>query len=129
MIAVDSTVWIDHFNGRDTAEVRRLHDLIGDFEIFVGDLVLCEVLQGFRDERDADRAREALEAFRLVEMVGIEHARATAANYRLLRRKGVTVRKTIDMLIATWCIEMGFALLHADRDYDVIAIHLPLRLA
>ena len=126
MIVVDSTVWIDFFNGMATDGVQRLRLLIGRRVILVGDLILCEVLQGFRDERDAMTAERALGAFAFASMGGRDVARKAAENYRVLRRQGITVRKTIDMLIGTFCIENGHALLHADRDYEPLAQHLGL---
>lgn len=126
MIVVDSSVWIDFFNGVTTAPVRRLRDVLGADLILVGDLILCEVLQGFRDERDAATARAAFAAFDTAAMVGPAVALDAAAHYRGLRRKGITVRKTIDLLIATFCIRHRHALLHDNRDFDPMAEHLGL---
>lgn len=126
MIVVDSTVWIDFFNGVATEQVHRLRGLLGRREILVGDLILCEVLQGFRSERDAATARRALSAFDFAPIVGRDVALRAAANYRVLRRRGITVRKTIDLLIGTFCIEGGHRLLHADRDFAPMAEHLGL---
>lgn len=127
MIVVDSTVWIDFFNGVPTEQVRRMRGLLGQQEILVGDLILCEVLQGFRSEPDAAAARRALAAFDFAPMVGRELAARAAQNYRELRRRGITVRKTIDLLIGTFCIERGHRLLHADRDFAPMSQHLGLQ--
>ena len=127
MIVVDSMVWIDFFNGVPTGQVRRLRGLLGQQEILVGDLILCEVLQGFRSERDAVAARRALAAFDFAPMVGRELAARAAQNYRELRRQGITIRKTIDLLIGTFCIERGHRLLHADRDFAPMSQHLGLQ--
>lgn len=129
MIVVDSSVWIDFFNGFDTAEVGRLRSYLGQSEIIIGDLILCEVLQGFDTEREVAQARHALRDVRIVAMVGPRIALKSAENYRTLRRRGVTVRKTIDLIIATYCIENGHALLHADRDFAPLTEHLGLIVA
>ena len=127
MIVVDSSVWIDYFRGVDTRETMLLHGLLGVEPVVIGDLVLAEVLQGFRRERDLRRAEAALQTLIFRPMVGRAIAVASARNYRALRAVGVTVRKTIDVLIATFCIENGHALLHADRDFDPLERHLGLR--
>ena len=129
MILVDSSVWIDYFRGSDTRQSAFLARQIdaGGVEIASGDLMVAEVLQGFRSER---QAREAAAAFDLIETVDIGWralAIKSARNYRLLRARGVTVRSTIDCLIATFCIERRIPLLHDDRDYDPFARHLGLR--
>lgn len=126
MIVVDSTVWIDFFNGVGSDQVRRLRNLLGQQEILVGDLILCEVLQGFGSERDAAAAGEALSTFDSAPMVGLDVALKAAENYRALRRRGITIRKTIDLLIGTFCIETGHRLLHADRDFEPMSEHLGL---
>ena len=127
MIVVDSSVWIDYFKGLDTRETMLLHGLLGVEPVVIGDLVLTEVLQGFRRERDLHRAEAALRTLIFQPMVGRGVAAASARNYRALRAGGVTVRKTIDVLIATFCMENGHSLLHADRDFDPMARHLGLR--
>jgi predicted nucleic acid-binding protein len=118
VIIVDSTVWIDHFNGIATREVQLLHACLGQRELGIGDLILCEVLQGFREDREFLLARRALLSFPVFDVVGPGLAERAARNYRLLRKRGVTIRKTIDVLIATFVIERGFALLHRDSDFD-----------
>jgi hypothetical protein len=117
MLLVDSTVWIDYFNGLSTNETQYLDSALGNQEILVGDLIIAEVLQGFRDDHDFELARDAFNTFRVVSLVNQELALQSALNDRLLRKKGVTVRKTIDSLIATFCIENTLSLLHNDTDY------------
>jgi predicted nucleic acid-binding protein len=126
VIVVDTSVWIDFLNGKDPAHVRRLRATLGVEEIAVGDLMLCEVLQGVDSERDARDVEALLRRFPIVPMAGDSIAVAAARNYRILRRLGVTVRKTIDLLIGTWCIENRIALLHNDRDFRPMAHHLGL---
>ena len=126
MIVVDTSVWIDYFNGAATRETALLDALLGVEPIVIGDLILAEVLQGFASERDERKARAALDRLLFQSMVGRDVALASARNYRALRARGVTVRKTIDMLIATFCLENGHRLLHTDRDFIPIAEHLGL---
>ena len=126
MIVVDSSVWIDYFNGLETRETALLDDLLGVEPVVTGDLILAEVLQGFRTERDARRALAALETLIFEPMVGRDIALTSANNYRRLRARGITVRKTIDMLIATFCMENKHILLHSDQDFDSIKKHLGL---
>jgi len=127
VIVVDSTVWIDFFRGSATRETTVLRSLMGLGVVLVGDLVLAEVLQGFPDERQAQAGRQTLERFTVKAMVGHDLAVAAALNYRRLRAQGVTVRRTIDLLIGTFCIERGHALLHHDRDFDPMADRLGLQ--
>ncbi len=129
MILVDSSVWIDFFRGKPTPQVERLDELLAQERIVVGDLVMTEVLQGFRTERDFNQARKTLETFDFVELGGFEVALQAAKNFRALQALGYTTRKTIDTLIATKCIEAGYSLLHADRDFDPFELHLGLRVA
>jgi predicted nucleic acid-binding protein len=124
---VDSSVWIDYFNGTITAQTEILDSLLGREPLAIGDLNLTEVLQGFDDERDFNRAKKMLTSLDVVELGGREIAVQAARNFRALRRLGVTVRKTIDTVIATRCIESGFELLYSDRDFDPFAKHLGLR--
>ncbi len=127
MILVDSSVWIDYFNGVKTRQTDRLDELLGSDLLLTGDIILVEVLQGFRNDRDFRRAKRALDGLEFRAMLGRDIALKSAANYRALRAQGVTLRKTIDTLIATFCIENGHELLHADRDFDPIEEHLGLR--
>ena len=127
MLIVDSTVWIDYFNGLENPQTDYLDQIVDRTPILVGDLILAEVLQGFRDDSDFEEARRALSKYIQVEMVNPELALQSARNYRLLRRKGITVRKTIDSLIATYCIENEHDLLHHDNDFDGYEKYLKLR--
>ena len=127
MILVDSSVWIDYFRGKVTPQTEKLDSLLGQQPLAIGDLILTEVLQGFDDERDFNGARKLLTSLMVVELGGQEIAVQAAKNFRALRRLGVTVRKTIDTVIATRCIEDRYDLLHADRDFDPFAKHLGLR--
>ncbi|MEO8662546.1 MAG: PIN domain nuclease [Bryobacteraceae bacterium] len=127
MILVDSSVWIDYFRGTITAQTEKLDQLLGREPLAVGDLILTEVLQGFESERDFASARKILTSLTVVELGGTEIAIKAAINFRALRQLGVTVRKTIDTMIATWCIASGFQLLHDDRDFDAFVKHLGLK--
>lgn len=129
MILVDSSVWIDFFRGTATAQVERLDHLLGNQLLAVGDLILAEVLQGFTSERDFNQARRLLLALDVVDIGGVEIGIAAARNFRLLRSRGIRVRKTIDTLIATRCIESNIRLLYSDRDFDPFVEHLGLRSA
>ncbi len=126
MIVVDSSVWIDFLSGRDLAHVRHLRAIFGVEEIAVGDLMLCEVLQGVADERRAREVESILRRFAIVTMAGDAIAVTAARNFRYLRSVGITVRKTIDLLIGTWCIENRTPLLHNDSDFRPMARHLGL---
>ncbi|MBK4738971.1 type II toxin-antitoxin system VapC family toxin [Noviherbaspirillum pedocola] len=129
MILVDSSVWIDYFRGVNTPQAEKLDFLLGRQLLAIGDLILAEVLQGFDSEREFNAARSLLASFELVQLGGQNIAIQAARNFRTLRSKGVTIRKTIDTLIATYCIENGFSLLHNDRDFEPFARHLGLRCA
>lgn len=127
MIVIDSSVWINYFNGRATAETDLLNRLLGTEDLLIGDLILAEVLQGFRSDLDSHRALRHFAALEFRPIAGREIAIAAARNFRTLRAKGVTVRKTIDAIIATFCIVEGHELLHCDRDFDPFERHLGLR--
>jgi predicted nucleic acid-binding protein len=127
LILVDSSVWIDYFRGSATAQTGKLDRLLGSEPLAIGDLILTEVLQGFADERDFNAARKLLTELTVVELGGQEVAIQAARNFRALRKFGVTIRKTIDTVIATRCIESGYDLLHDDRDFDPFVKHLGLR--
>ena len=127
MIVVDSTVWIDYFNGLVTPETDYLDEILSEQPILVGDIVLAEVLQGFRRDEDFEAARQALTSFRQVALLSPTLALQSARNYRHLRRLGITVRKTIDCFIATYCIEEEHDLLHSDQDFIPFEEHLGLR--
>lgn len=127
MILVDSSVWIGYFNGITTAPTEKLDQLLGHEQLGVGDLILTEVLQGFADEREFSAARAVLTRFNVVELGGRQIAIQAARNFRALRGLGITVRGTIDTLIATRCIESGYELLYDHRDFDPFVKHLGLR--
>ena len=127
MILVDSSVWIDYFKGAITAQTEKLDTLLGHEPLAIGDLNLTEVLQGFSDEREFDEARKMLTSLTVVELGGQKIAIQAARNFRTLRNRGVAVRKTIDTVIATRCIESGYDLLHSDKDFEPFVEHLGLR--
>jgi predicted nucleic acid-binding protein len=129
MIVVDSSVWIAHLRDSDTLEVRKLRALDDPDQILIGDLILLEVLQGARDERAAGLVEQQMRQFVIATMLTPELAPRVARNYRFLRDRGVTPRKTIDMIIGTFCIEGGHQLLHTDRDFAPLVDHLGLRTA
>jgi predicted nucleic acid-binding protein len=129
LILVDSSVWIDYFNGAATRQTNKLDGLLGREPLAIGDLILAEVLQGFEDDRDFAMARRLLLSLTVVPLGGEDIAIAAAENFRALRKLGVTVRKTIDTIIATRCIKSGYELLHCDRDFEPFARHLGLRVA
>jgi hypothetical protein len=126
LIVVDSSVWIDFLNGRRLAHVAALQSALGQQEILIGDLMLCEILQGVGGEREAEQIEALLRGFAVVPMVGEAIAVAAARNFRLLRGRGITIRKTIDLLIGTWCIENRRPLLHHDGGFRPMARHLGL---
>lgn len=126
MILVDSSVWVDYFNGVRSSETDFLDAKLGVEPVTIGDLILTEVLQGFRSDSDYRTARELLLGLTVLELLGQELAIKAADNYRTLRRRGITVRKTTDCIIATFCIERGLPLLYADRDFDPFVKNLGL---
>ena len=129
MILVDSSVWIDYFRGNATAQAEQLDKLLGAEPLAIVDLILVEVLQGFFGDRNFNQAKKLLTALVVVDLGGETIALRAAANFRKLRALGVTVRKTIDTVIATRCIESGLTLLYSDRDFDPFVQHLGLRSA
>ncbi len=129
MILVDSSVWIDYFRGVDTLETDRLDALLQTDVLATGDLMLAEVLQGLRSEADFEKARAVLTSLEIVELGGKDVGIQAARHYRKLREKGVTVRKTIDTIIATRCIADGHSLLFSDRDFEPFVKHLGLKSA
>ena len=129
MILVDSSVWIDYFRGLPTPQADYLDGLLGVEAVCIGDLILTEVLQGFVQDRDFDRAKALLASLDIVELGGRDVAVQAATYFRRLRRLGITVRKTIDTVIATRCIRDGLTLLYNDRDFDPFVRHLGLRAA
>ena len=129
MILVDSSVWIDYFRGIPSSQTDRLHALLGNEPLATGDLVLAEVLRGFGSAQDFNQGKKLLTSLPIIELVGGNIAIQAANNFRTLRSLGVTVRKTIDTLIATSCIEKGLALLYSDKDFDPFVEHLGLQSA
>lgn len=129
MIVVDSSVWIDFFRGLVTPQTERLDSLLSTEPIAVGDLILAEVLQGFSNEKDFNQARRLMTSLDVITVGGQDIALQAARNYRVLRVQGVTIRKTIDTMIATRCIEDDLPLLYSDRDFDPFVEHLGLRSA
>jgi predicted nucleic acid-binding protein len=129
LILVDSSVWIEYFKGTITTQTEMLDGLLDQQPLAIGDLILTEVLQGFNRDRDFNHARKMLTSLMVVELGGQEIAIQAAKNFRALRKLGVTVRKTINTVIATRCIESGYELLHNDRDFDPFAEYLGLRVA
>lgn len=126
MIVVDSSVWIDFLRHTATAQVDQLIALLDEEELLLGDLVLCEVLRGARSEGEAIRIKERLGVLPVVAMVGRDVAEQAALHHRLLRRRGITVRNTVDLLIGTFCIVNRYRLLHSDRDFLPMVEHLGL---
>lgn len=129
MILVDSSVWIDYFRGASTPQVERLDSLLGRELVAIGDLMLIEVLQGFSSDREFNQAKRLMTSLDVVQIGGQEIAIKAARNFRALRTLGITVRKTIDTLIATRCIEARYCLLFSDRDFDPFVEHLGLKSA
>jgi predicted nucleic acid-binding protein len=129
VILVDTSVWIDYFRGTDTGPTALLDSLLGRTPLLVGDLIAAEVLQGIREEGEFRRVRCVLAGFERIDLCTYDLAVKAAQNFRLLRAKGFTVRKTIDTLIATRCLENGLTLLHSDRDFEPFVRELGLRVA
>lgn len=127
MILVDSSVLIDYFNGVKNLQTDKLHDLLGREVVVIGDYILVEVLQGFQRNKDYNEAKSVLKVFPCLELCGIEIAEKSAENFRNLRKKGITIRKTIDVIIATFCIENKVSLLHKDNDFLPFQKHLGLK--
>jgi len=126
MILIDSSVWIDFFNGKTTPQVDWLDQALGKESIVLGDLILAEVLQGFRLEKDFRTARNLMLRFPVMTLLGQRLALKSAENYRFLRAKGVTLRKTNNVIIGTFCIDHKIPLLHDDRDFKPLEKHLKL---
>jgi predicted nucleic acid-binding protein len=129
VILVDSNVWIDYFRGTQNSQTDRLDALLGNQPVATGDLVLAEVLRGFGSVQDFNQGKRLLTSLPIIGLVGGDIAVQAAKNFRILRSRGITVRKTIDTLIATSCIEKGLTLLYSDKDFDPFVEHLGLRTA
>ncbi|MFT6578447.1 MAG: putative nucleic acid-binding protein [Zhongshania sp.] len=126
MILVDSSVWIDYFSGLDSPEADKLDNILGIRPVAIGDLILTEVLQGFRHDKDYKAAREVFEDITIFDMLGEKMAIKSAENFRALRKKGITVRKTADVIIATFCIDQKLPLLFSDKGFKPFVKHLGL---
>lgn len=127
MILVDSSVWIDYFNGQATPETNKLDALLGVEPLGIGDLILTEVLRGFRSDADYQTAKKLMMTLSIFDMLGTDLAIHSADNFRALRKRGITVRKTADVIIATYCIEYNHSLLFADKDFLPFVSHLGLK--
>jgi predicted nucleic acid-binding protein len=127
VIVVDSSVWIDYFNNKRSAQVETLDKLLSEEILIVGDIILVEVLQGFRKDRDFREARKIMEQCVVVPMLGAEVAIKAAENYRKLRKSGLTVRGTVDVIIATFCVCNNLRLLYSDKDFNVIKKSIGLK--
>ena len=127
MILVDSSVWIDYFNGISTWQTDALDNCLSNVPVVIGDLILTEVLQGFRSDKDFDTAKSLLNDLPFRQIGGYNVAIQSAQNFRSLRKAGVTVRKTIDVIIATFCIIEGLTLLHDDRDFNPMETYFTLK--
>jgi predicted nucleic acid-binding protein len=128
VILVDTSVWIDYFNGVENKQTESLDRILSEQSVLVGDIILTEILQGFDSDKEFRLAKQALEPLDCVHLGGKSLAIKAASNFRFLRSKGVTIRKTVDMLIGSWCIEHEVELLHNDKDFDQIATQLPLQI-
>ena len=127
MVLIDSSVWIEYFNGELNPQTNFLDEILGVEPVGIGDLILLEVLQGFRSDREHKKAKSLLMDLTVFEMLGRDQAIRAADNDRFLRKKGITVRKTIDTIIATYCINRGFPLLFTDRDFEPFVQYLNLQ--
>ena len=127
MIVADTSAWIDYFNGIIAPHTDRLDSDLDTNRIIIGDLIITELLQGFKSDKEYNTARSIIENLEYRDFVGKEIAIKAADNYRYLRKKGITVRKTIDVIIATFCIENGYQLIHNDKDFDPLEEHLDLK--
>lgn len=127
MVLVDATVWIDFLNGVSTPQVEWLDQNLGVQPLGLTDITFCEVMQGIRSRHEANRAKNHLLSFEIFTTGGLELALAAAENYRALRDRGITVRKTIDSWLATFCLREGHSLLHSDRDFLPFEEHLGLQ--
>ncbi len=127
MIMVDTSVWIDAFNGVASKQVDELSHVLGKETVYVGDLIIAEILQGIRSDEDFENIKNALNKFPCANLLGKQIAIKSAQNYRALRNKGITTRKIVDTIIATYCIENGLILLHNDKDFLPMEKYLGLK--
>ena len=127
MILVDSSVFIDYFNGIKNLQTEKLDTFLGNEIIVIGDYILAEVLQGFKKDKDYKIAKEVMLSFPCFNICNEEIAIKSAENFRKLRKKGITIRKTVDLIIGTFCIENDIELLHNDKDFEPIKKYLGLQ--
>lgn len=127
MVLVDSSVWINYFNGKNSWQTEILDQMLSQIPLFTGDLILTEVLQGVRKDNEYNKAKEVMGILSCKQMGGYEIAIESAENYRKLRKKGITVRKTIDVIIGTFCINNNIPLLHDDKDFEPMMKYLGLK--
>jgi len=127
MILVDTSVWIDYFKGIETQETNLLDTALSNDSVAIGDLILLEILQGFRSDKDYETAKEHLQVLHQFSMLSSEIAINAAENYRVLRKRGITIRKTADVIIATFCINRSIPLLFADKDFIPFTKYLRLQ--
>ncbi len=128
MILVDTSVWIDYFNGAENIQTGSLDQILSEQSVLLGDIIFTEILQGFNKDKEYKLAKQALDPLDCVHLGGKSLAIKAASNFRFLRSKGITIRKTVDMLIGSWCIEHEVKLLHNDKDFDQMAMQLPLQI-
>ena len=128
MILVDTTVWVDYFNGIENLQTESLDRILTEQSFLVGDIILTEILQGFDNDKEFKLVKQALNPLDCVHLGDKSLAIKAISNFRFLRSKGVTIRKTVDMLIGSWCIEYEVELLHNDKDFDHMATQLPLQI-
>jgi len=128
VILVDTSVWIDYFNGIENKQAENLDHILSEQSILLGDIILTEILQGFDSDKEFRLAKQALDPLDCVHLGGKSLSIKAASNFRFLRSKGVTIRKTVVMLIGSWCIEHEMELLHNNKDFDQISTQLPLQI-
>ncbi|MEM7467677.1 MAG: PIN domain nuclease [Pseudomonadota bacterium] len=126
MILVDTSVWIDYFNGKNTKKTNLLDSALDGGAVMIGDLIFLEILQGFRNDGDYNTAKRTLSSLDSVELFGNQMVEKCAQNYRFLRKRGITIRKTADLIIATFCIHSKTPLLYSDKDFDPFVKNLKL---
>jgi predicted nucleic acid-binding protein len=126
VILIDTSAWIDYFNGIDNKTTELVDRILDTEPVLIGDLIYCELLQGFKTDEQYNEIKELLSNLTHVELVGFAIAEKAALNYRNLRKKGITIRKTMDMIIATFCAENNVMLVHKDRDFDFLSEPLGL---
>jgi len=126
VILVDTSVWIDYFNGRESRKTNTLDTALASDTVAIGDIIFLEILQGFKHDKDYNRAKKTLSILGQYEMLGRNMVTKCADNYRTLRKKGITIRKTTDIIIATFCIDNKLPLLYSDRDFAPFTKYLNL---